>query len=479
MNKFYITTPIYYINDIPHIGHAYTTVAADIIARYYKQKLGDENVMFLTGTDEHGAKIATAAKKAGKEPKEFADSIVPQFENAWKLLNVEYSHFFRTTDPRHEKLVQEILQKIKDKGLIEEGIYEGLYCEGCEKFLTETDLVDGKCPLHPNLTPIHQKEKNYFFKLSRFEKDLIELFESDEVKILPESKKKEILGKLKSDGLNNIAISREEVSWGIPIPWDTKQTIYVWVEALFNYYTATQFLEDKQKFWPADVHFIGKDILWFHTVIWCALLKAADLPLPKSVFAHGFFTINETKMSKSLGNVISPKELVDKFGVDATRYLLVSQFPFGQDGDFSVDKLTESYNSDLANGLGNLVSRVAKLCEGLTIADNPSTNKLITEIGTTAGKIKPPYSKHVEDYNFDEAIKDIQTEIKVIDQYINQQKPWELKGDTLLRSIQVAVDAIRFLVPKLKPLLPDTAQKIEEQFKGPKIKSGAPLFPRV
>ncbi len=471
MDKFYITTPIYYINDIPHIGHAYTTVAADIIARYYQQKIGKENVLFLTGTDEHGTKIAQAAEKAGKKPQEFADEIVPQFENAWKSLNVGYSHFFRTTDPRHEKLVQEILGKIKDKGLIEEGIYEGLYCVGCEKFYTEEELVDGKCPLHPNIAPVHQKEKNYFFKLSKFEKELIELFESDEVKILPSSKKSEILGKLKSEGLKDIAISREGVSWAIPIPWDEKQTIYVWVEALFNYYTATQFLDDKKNFWPADVHFIGKDILWFHTVIWCALLKAADLPLPKSVFAHGFFTINGTKMSKSLGNVISPKELVDKFGVDATRYLLVSQFPFGQDGDFSLDKLTESYNANLANGLGNLVSRVARLAEQSGFEFEQ----------TKIEDYREEQSKALEEYSFDAVLQNIwSTDVSSIDKHVDQNQPWTIKDEAKLRQVlQEEIDSIRNLSPKLKPFMPTVAEQIEEQFKGPKIKSGAPLFPRI
>lgn len=479
MNKFYVTTPIYYINDIPHIGHAYTTVAADVIARYYKEKLGQENVLFLTGTDEHGAKIAEAAKKENKEPKAFADEIVPKFQEAWAELNINYSHFFRTTDPRHEKLVQEILKKIKDKDLIYEGIYEGPYCVGCERFYTEDELIDGKCPLHPNVTPVNQKEKNYFFKLSNFEKELIELFEKDDVKILPKSKKSEILGKLRSDGLKDIAISREGVSWGIPIPWDSKQTIYVWVEALFNYYTATEFLDGKQKFWPADVHFIGKDILWFHTVIWCALLKAAELELPKSVFAHGFFTINGTKMSKSLGNVISPKELIEKFGVDATRYLLLSQFPFGQDGDFSIDKLTKSYNANLANGLGNLVARVAKLCEGRQFSENLSVGKLFAEIDTTEGKLKTLFTKHIEEYNFEETLNDIQLEIRALDQFVNNEKPWTLEGDKLQKVLEVCVDAIRSLVPYLKPFMPETAEKIEQQFSGPKISSSSPLFPRI
>jgi len=473
MNKFYVTTPIYYINDVPHIGHAYTTVAADIIARYQKIKLGDENVFFLTGTDEHGAKIATAAKEAGKNPKEYADSVVPRFKEAWDLLNVKYDHFFRTTDKRHEKLVQEILQKIFAKGLIEEGIYEGLYCEGCEKFLSESDLVDGKCPLHPNKTPVHQKEKNYFFKLSKYRNELIKDFETDTVAILPQSKKKEILGKLKEE-LKDIAISREEVSWGIPIPWDNKQTIYVWVEALFNYYTATQFLEDKKEFWPANLHLIGKDILWFHTVIWCALLKAAELPLPKTVFAHGFFTINGQKISKSLGNVISPKELVDKFGVDATRYLLVSRFPFGEDGDFSFDKLTESYNTNLANGLGNLVARVAKLCELSGAAFKEFKKSDIRNITLL--------EKQIEEYRFSDYLQTVSQNINEANEFINREELWKKLKENPKEAnekLSILVLRIREIAAEFKPFMPATAEKIEKQFAGPKIKSAAPLFPRI
>lgn len=471
MNKFYITTPIYYINDIPHIGHAYTTVAADIIARFQKQKLGDENVFFLTGTDEHGAKVATAAKEAGKNPKDYADSVVPRFEEAWKLLNINYDHFFRTTDVRHEKLVREILQKINRKGLIKEGVYEGLYCEGCEKFLSESDLVNGKCPLHPNKTPIKQKEKNYFFKLSQFQDGLIKDFKTGIVKILPETRKNEILGKLKEE-LKDIAISREGVSWGIPIPWDNKQTIYVWVEALFNYYTATQFLENKKRFWPADLHLIGKDILWFHTVIWCALLKAADLTLPETVFAHGFFTINGQKISKSLGNVISPKELVDKFGVDATRYLLVSQFPFGEDGDFSFDKLTDGYNTNLANGLGNLIARVAKLCENSNFK-NSKKREIEKYI---------QYEKAIEELRFNDALNFVFKKISEIDKYINQEKPWELVKNNepkLKEVLEHSTFEILKIAKLLEPFMPGTSEKIKKQFNEPEIKSSAPLFPRI
>ena len=473
MNKFYLTTPIFYINDVPHIGHAYVTVAADILARYYKEKLGEENVFFLTGTDEHGAKIAEAAKDAGKNPKEFADDIVPKFEEAWKLLNIDYSHFFRTTDPRHEKKVSEILQKIYNKGLIYEGVYEGLYCVGCEKFLAESDLVEEKCPLHPNLTPVHQKEKNYFFKLSEFKKDLIGWFEKGTVEILPKSKKSEILGKLR-DELKDIAISREGVSWGIPIPWDGKQTIYVWVEALFNYYTATQFLENKKDFWPADVHLIGKDILWFHTVIWAALLKAADLELPKSVFATGFFTINGAKMSKSAGNSISPKELVDKFGVDATRFLLVSRFPFGQDGDFSFEKLTEAYNAELANGLGNLVSRVAKLCESADFTQNSDSDSHVEN--------KEEYDSAINELRLEDAASIVWGRIGELDRFVDSEKPWELvkRRDPKIKSVLAhLVDGILEISGILRPFMPETTERIEKQFSEAKIKSAPPLFPRI
>ena len=480
MNKFYVTTPIYYINDIPHIGHAYTTVAADIVARYYQQKLGKENVFFLTGTDEHGAKIAAAAVKNNKNPKEYADSVVPKFKEAWKLLDINYSHFFRTTDIRHEELVSEILQKIYDKGLIEEGIYEGLYCVGCERFLNESDLVNGKCPLHPNKIPVHQKEKNYFFKLSTFKQDLIKDFTRDVVSILPDSKKKEILGKLKEE-LKDIAISREEVSWGIPIPWDNKQTIYVWVEALFNYYTATQFLENKKEFWPANLHLIGKDILWFHTVIWCALLKAAGLPLPKTVFAHGFFSINGQKISKSLGNVISPQELTDKFGVDATRYLLVSQFPFGEDGDFSLDKLKKSYNTNLANGLGNLIARVAKLCENARFKQTitPNNGHVILE--------REEFEKALKKYRFNDALTIIWGKITNLDKYLNEEKPWELlkqpEGSKKLQNIEHilahTVNQIQEIAILITPFMPETSEKIKSQFEKPEIVSQEPLFPRI
>jgi len=472
--KFYITTPIYYVNDVPHIGHAYTTIAADVLARYHR--LSGEDVFFLTGTDEHGAKVAEAAKEASKKPKKFCDEVVSRFVDAWKKLNISNDYFIRTTDPRHEKIVQKLLQKVYNNGYIYEGTYEGLYCVGCEKFLTETDLVNSRCPLHPNQKPLKQKEKNYFFKLSTFRKKLIKVIEnrkdSNHYEILPEERKNEILGKLKQE-LDDVSISRAAVPWGIPIPWDKTQTIYVWVDALLNYYTAIQFLKNKTKFWPAELHLIGKDILWFHTVIWQALLLAAGLPLPKQVFAHGFFTVDGKKMSKSLGNVISPDDLIKKFGVDGVRYLILSGFPFGTDGDISLEKFKVRYNADLANGLGNSVARLAKLCESSGL-----------EFKATK-PLKTTYSKEqqeaFENFRFDVVLQNIWTVyLHAIDKHIDQHSPWLIKDkNELQRVLQEEVNELREFTTKLKPFLPETAEKIEKQFKGPKIKSEKPLFPRL
>jgi len=346
-NNFYITTPIYYVNDVPHIGHTCTTVIADIIARY-KRQIGD-NVFFLTGTDEHGNNVAQAAEKSGLSPQEFCDKVSKRFQDAWKKLNISNDFFIRTTDPRHEAVVKQFLTKIFENNDIYKGKYEGSYCLGCEKFINEGDIVNGKCPLHPSRELSHECEENYFFKLSKYVPQIISLIENDRTNyIFPESKRKEILSKLKA-GINDISVSREKVKWGVPVPWDKRHTAYVWFDALINYYSATQFLPGKTGFWPADVHVLAKDILWFHAVIWPAMLLSANLPLPKQVYAHGFYTIEGQKMSKSLGNVISPEQLVKKFGVDGARYLIASSFPAEDDADIGWEKLKEKYNADLAN----------------------------------------------------------------------------------------------------------------------------------
>ncbi|OGM15844.1 methionine--tRNA ligase [Candidatus Woesebacteria bacterium RBG_19FT_COMBO_42_9] len=468
-SKFFLTTPIYYVNDVPHIGHAYTTIAADVVARYWRQKNGKENVFFLTGTDEHGQKVAQAAKERGLSPKEFVDSVAPRFEEAWKLLNIDYDYFIRTTDPKHESVVTDLIQKIYDAGYVYPGTYKGLYCVGCEKFLTESELVDGKCPLHPNKEPIHQEEKNYFLKLKELSHKVLEKIENGEYQILPEEKKKEVVSRIKQ-GVEDISISRAGVSWGIPIPWDKSQTIYVWVDALINYYSATRFLKGKEDFWPANLHLVGKDILWFHTVIWQAILIAAGIPLPKTIFAHGFFTIDGAKMSKSLGNVISPQKLVEKYGVDGARYLVVSAYPFGSDGDISLEKFKEEYNAHLANGIGNLVSRIAKLCENSGF-EFPQEKVL---------KFDDLVEENIKNYRFDEALKYLFDRfISGLDSSINKEEPWRLEGNPLKKFLTGAVSIIRNLSYNLKPFLPETSEKIEKQFLGPKIKSGPALFPRL
>lgn len=467
MDRYYLTTPIYYVNDVPHIGHAYTTLAADILARYFREKLGSKNVFFLTGTDEHGQKIAQAAKENGASPKEYADSVAPRFKEAWKLLNIDYDYFIRTTDPNHEKVVSELLQKMYSNGFIYKGTYKGLYCIGCEKFLTETELIDGKCPLHPNKEPVRQEEENYFLKLGELSKKVLQKIENNEYQILPTERKNEVLGRL-NQKVEDISISRAGVSWGIPVPWDKTQTIYVWVDALINYYSATRFVEDKERFWPANLHLVGKDILWFHAVIWQSLLLAAGIDLPKTIFAHGFFTVDGQKMSKSLGNVISPKQLVDKYGVDGARYLVISAYPFGDDGDISLQRFDTKYNADLADGLGNLISRVAKLCERV-------------EIDVTHPEHLPEeYPKSLETFDLYGALENIRIQVISANQYIDKNEPWKITNEKKLGDVlEELVRRILSLADQLKPFLPETSEKIAKQFKGPKIKSQEPLFPRL
>ncbi len=468
--KFYITTPIYYVNDAPHIGSAYTTLAADILARYYREKLDKDNVFFLVGTDEHGQKVQAVAKEKGLTPIQLADKVSQEFKDAWKLLNIGYDYFIRTTDPKHEKAVSELLQKVYDAGYIKPGVYEGPYCIGCERFYKESELVNGKCPLHPNKEISHQKEKNYFLKLKELaEKEVLPRIENGEYQILPEERKSEIVARIKQ-GVEDVSVSREGVTWGIPLPWDKTQTIYVWVDALINYFSATKFLKGKERFWPADLHLVGKDILWFHSVIWQALLIAAGEEIPKTIFAHGFFTIDGQKMSKSLGNVITPKQLVDRYGVDGARYLIISACSFGSDGDISLKTFDTKFNADLANGLGNLVSRVAKLCE---------KSSFEFHYDNTYHRSDKNVEKVLKGYRFDEALKTIWLEITQTDQSINEEEPWKLEGKALKQVLIHLVDHIRSIASNLKSFLPETAEKIGEQFKGPKIKSEAPIFPRL
>lgn len=462
-NKYFATTPIYYVNDIPHIGHTYTTVAADVITRYYKQKGYDTRL--LTGTDEHGAKIAEAAKRHGKEPKEYADEISEKFKEAWKILNIDYTRFIRTTDKDHIKVAQDFLQKLYDRGAIDlkPRLYKGLYCVGHEKFMSKDELVEGLCPDHQT-KPIEHSEENYYFKLSSYQKELEEIISSDRIKIKPAARKNEILGKIKQ-GLEDISISRANLEWGIQLPFDNSHTSYVWIEALINYYT----YGSQNGVWPADLHLVGRDIVWFHSIIWPAMLLAIGEKLPKEIFGHGFFTINGQKMSKTIGNVIHPNDLVKKYGVDGTRYVLLASFPFGEDGDFSWEVLDRMYNADLANGLGNLVARVARLCE---------QNSIICSNDTNHQSIEENVEKYLLEYKFNEALSSIWAKITEADKKVNEEKPWELSGEEAKEVLEDLVKRIQQIAFNLQPFLPQTSEKILKQFSG-EIKSQAPLFPRI
>ena len=470
MNKFYVTTPIYYVNDVPHIGHAYTTIVADVFARYYRQKLGKENVFFLTGTDEHGAKIEQAAKKNNQSPKEFVDHISAQYEKTWAEIGISHDYFFRTTHPDHEKTVQELLQKLYDKGFIYKALYKGIYCVGCEKYLPEDEIVNGKCPYHPNADLIEQEEENYFFKLKELTPKVQEALERDEYRVLPVERKNEILNKIKQ-GINDISISRTGMDWGIAVPWDNKHTVYVWVDALFNYYTATLMVPGKKDFWPADLHLMAKDILWFHALIWEALLIALEVELPKVVFAHGFFTIDGQKMSKSLGNIIDPLNLVQTYGTDGLRYLLLTAFPFGSDGDFSVSKLDEKYNADLANGIGNLVSRIARLCE-------QSGHDFASIYSGMHYEVDESIDKAMSEFRPDEALKIVWSQIQSFDKDIHDQEPWKKTGDELIGLLESYVKRIVPIAYQLRPFLPEVSEKILAIFGAEKIVKPEPLFGR-
>lgn len=467
-NKFYITTAIDYINAKPHIGHAYEKVAADVLARFYRGHGAD--VRFLTGTDEHGAKIEKAAEAAGKKIQEFADETSATFSFAWDQLNVVPDRFIRTTDQDHLKTSQDLLLKIKENGFVYEGEYEGYYCTACETFYTETDAPDHTCPVHK--IPLEfLKEKNWFLKISAFTEEIKKKIEADELIIWPSNVKNEVLSWL-SQGFRDIAISRPNVKWGIPLPWDEGQTIYVWVEALINYLTGAS--SKSKDYWPADIHVIGKDISKFHCIIWPAILLAAGLPLPKKVVVHGYLTVAGEKISKSLGNVIDPNDWVAKYGADAVRYLLMREVAFGQDGDVSEEKLKIRYESELANGLGNLVSRLTTLVE--KYLDGKVT------INTSIFPNDEGYSEAVESFRFHDALAIAFQWVQWCNKTVDENKLWELGKTDLKKFTELAnqlASAISFTAEKLKPFLPESSEKILKIINAEKITKAEPLFPRV
>jgi len=482
MSKFYITTPIYYVNDKPHIGHAYTTVLADVLARYHR--LMGEEVFFLVGTDEHGAKIEAAAEQAGKSPREFCDENVEAFREAWKSLDISYSNFIRTTDSSHEKAVSNALDYLYKKDFIYKGVYKGLYCRGCEQYKTDDDLVDGKCPDHQT-EPEVMEEESYFFRLSQFGGELERSISGGKLKIEPAERKNEVLSFIRN-GLQDISISRKKIKWGVPLPFDKKFTTYVWVDAFLNYLTGLGWdgkisprpplkkggERGGLKFWPPDVQLMSKDILRVHATIWPALLLALKIPLPKKLYIHGFFTINGQKMSKSLGNVIWPKQLTEKFGADGTRYLLMSSLADGHDGDISWEKLTAKYNTDLANELGNLVSRVMNLAKGFEIAVRDGSLKIKSEkVRKLLDEIKPK-----------EALDEIWKEVDWANKYVEETRLWELVKTNKKQAKRVLEELLAGLIniaENLKPFMPETAERVIKILESGEIKKGEILFPRI
>jgi methionyl-tRNA synthetase len=504
--RFYLTTPIYYVNDVPHIGHAYTTLACDVLARY-KRARGFE-VSFLTGTDEHGQKVEKAAQAKGETPLELADRVVKRFQSLWEKLNISNTDFIRTSQERHKLAVQAIFSNIEAKGDIYLGEYEDWYCTPCETFWTETNLLDGNCPDCGRPTE-KLKEESYFFRMSKYQEQLLAHIEANPDFIQPKTRRNEILSFIR-EGLRDLSISRTTFSWGIPVPGNEKHVIYVWFDALTNYISALGFPNDNEdnfkKFWPCDAHVIGKDILRFHTVYWPTFLMAAGIPLPKKVFAHGWWTVEGQKMSKSLANVVEPNMLIDKYGVDAIRYFLLREVPFGLDGDFSHSALVHRINSDLANDLGNLVSRstamLNKYFKGVlptfcntSDLDDTLRDKCIQQVGVIEG--------HMEALAFNKALQSIWELVSAANKYIDDSAPWTLAKDEEQRERLGTVmfnllETIRMIGLLVTPFMPETGAKIcvilgldpeEQQLDkhdswgllrpGSIIEKASPLFPRI
>ncbi len=474
--KFYITTPIYYPSDNLHIGHAYCSVMADTMARY--KRIQGYDVMFLTGTDEHGQKIEEKAKAAGITPKQYVDHVVSGIKDLWKLMDISYDKFIRTTDDYHEKAVQKIFKQLYDQGDIYKGSYEGWYCTPCESFWTETQLVDGKCP-DCGREVRRTSEEAYFFRLSKYQDQLIKLFEEHPEFLEPASRRNEMLNNFIKPGLEDLCVSRTSFTWGVPVTFDPKHIVYVWVDALSNYITALGYgSEDDslyQKYWPADIHLVGKEIVRFHTIIWPAMLMALNLPLPKKVLGHGWLILEGGKMSKSKGNVVDPVVLCERYGVDAIRYFLLRDIPFGSDGTFSNEALITRINSDLANDLGNLVSRtvamVNKYFDG-TIPTERTAGEFDDDLIALATATKAKVEAYADEMQFSQALTELWALISRTNKYIDETAPWVLAKDEANRARLAAVmynlcEAIRIISILVSPFLPHTAPKIQAQLGAP------------
>jgi methionyl-tRNA synthetase len=468
----YVTTPIYYVNDAPHLGHTYTTVAADIYARH-RRALGDDTVM-LTGTDEHAAKILSAAARAGLDPKAYCDRMADVWVKEWQALDVRFDRFIRTTDPDHEMTVRNVLARLHESGDIYRGHYEGLYCTGCEKFIAPEDLVDGHCPDH-QMPPKSYCEENYFFRLSRYQDAIRKTIENGEMSIEPETRRNEILGKL-GLGLDDISISRTAQPWGVRLPFDEKHTAYVWIDALINYATGINLLgipgagAARPELWDGVVHLMAKDIVWFHAVIWSGMLLALGLRPPRRIVVHGFFTVDGRKMSKTIGNVIRPSALVERFGVDPTRMLTVSMFPFGSDGDFSSQALVERYNRLLPDNLGNLVARTYAMVRKYFPGDF-AAKQVSDRMWTGIRRQVHSYREAVERFELHRMVDAVFELSDSANKYIQETTPWILAKNARTDELRIVLSdllcCIQSVAVLLLPVMPTVAQTIFSRFGSP------------
>lgn len=482
--KFYITTAIDYLNAPPHMGHALEKVEADALARYHRLR-GDE-VYFLTGTDEHGMKIVRTSESAGKKPKEFADEIVIHFQKLIEILNISNDDFIRTSDKqRHFPGAQALWKKLEEAGDIYKGTYEGYYCIGCEAFMAKRELVEGRCPIH-NKEPEMIEEENYFFRLSKYIADVKKRIEAGEFEILPETRKKEVISILEA-GMEDISFSRPKEKlegWGVPVPGDESHIMYVWSDALTNYITALGYgsKDDSlfKKFWPADVHVIGKDIVRFHAIYWPAMLLSANVPLPKTIFAHGFILSGGRKMSKSLGNVVDPLDLARRYGGEALRYYLLREVTHFEDGDITEEKFKEAYNANLANGLGNLVSRIMKMYVSYEVEAVPRLHKASPAFGRPRKDLPDEYTKALENFEINKAADFVWKKIGEMDSFIQNREPFKkikTEPEEAKRDVGRLVIDLWSVARLLEPFLPETADKIQELIEQKKTPE-KPLFPR-